>query len=172
MKEQNEINEIKDYSKNDNILINDEMKESNNKEKNKSKKVMNYFFFEKDIYNAKGTKIKEKEKFIKFMNILNQYIQDKTDFIFLYLKKIRVDLIRVLFNGYISTDFENVQDKENFLSTITIIMNSFFSKDLFFIVYNKLSKIFRKFNLVENKEMLFDKFNKIFDLWNLLYNLN
>ena len=172
MKEQNEINEINDSPKNDNILINDEVKESDNKEKNKSKKEMNYFLFEKDIYNAKGTKIKEKEKFIKFMTILNQYIQDKTDFIFLYLKKIKVDLIRVLFNGYISTDFQNVQDKKNFLSTIKIIMNSFFSKDLFFIVYNKLSKIFRKFNLVENKEMLFDKFNKIFDLWNLLYNLN
>ena len=48
----------------------------------------------------------------------------------------------------------------------------FFSKNLFYLIYNKLSKIFRKFNLIEDKEILFNNFCKIFDLWKLLYDVN
>ena len=48
----------------------------------------------------------------------------------------------------------------------------FFSKNLFYIIYNKLSKIFRKFNLIEDKGILFNNFCKIFDLWKLLYDVN
>ena len=166
MKEKNQINEIEnnEIHKNENIINNKKSDLDNNEKIN--------YFFQKDIYNTKGTKIKEKEKFIKLMNILHQYIQEKNDFFFLYFKQENLDLIKILFNGYITSDIQNLQEKENFLSTIKIIANTFFSNNLFYIVYNKLSKIFRKFNSVENKEILFDKFYKTFDLWNLIFSLN
>ena len=169
MKEQNEINDIEndDIQKNENILINIK----NVFAKNNFMKEINYFF-NNDIYNKKGTKIKERENFIKLMNLLNEYIKEKNDFVFLYFKEANIDLIKILFNGYTTFDVKNSEEKEKFLLIIKFISNSYFSKNLFYIVYNKLSKIFRRFNLSVNKEILFDNFSKAFDLWNLLFNLN
>ena len=169
MKEQNEINDMEndDIQKNENILINIK----NVFAKNNFMKEINYFF-NNDIYNKKGTKIKERENFIKLMNLLNEYIKEKNDFVFLYFKEANIDLIKILFNGYTTFDVKNSEEKEKFLLIIKFISNSYFSKNLFYIVYNKLSKIFRRFNLSVNKEILFDNFSKAFDLWNLLFNLN
>lgn len=172
MKEQNEINEMNDIEnddipKNENNIINIK----NDFAKNNLMKEINYFF-NKDIYNERGTKIKEKETFIKLMNLLNEYIKEKKDFVFLYFKEANINLIKILYNGYTSSDIQNSEEKEKFLSIIKFISNSYFSKNLFYMVYNKLSKIYRRFNLSVNKEILFDNFSKSFDLWNLLFNLD
>jgi hypothetical protein len=106
------------------------------------------------------------------MNLLNEYIKEKKDFVFLYFKEVNINLIKILYNGYTTSDIQNSEEKEKFLSIIKFISNSYFSKNLFYMVYNKLSKIFRRFNLSVNKEILFDNFSKSFDLWNLLFNLD
>ena len=131
-----------------------------------------YYFFARDIYNKKCTKINNKEKFIKFINIINIYIKDKNDLIFLYFNKTKINLIKVLLNGYITTDIKEPEQKKLLLETIKAIFDLFFSKNLFYLVYNKLSKIFRQFNHIENKEILLDKFIKLFDIWNLLFDIN
>ena len=131
-----------------------------------------YFFYKKEIYNEKGTKLNNKQNFISLMKIINDYIKEKNDFIFLYFKKIDIDIIKVIFNGYISYDISDSISNEILLETIKNIIPLFFSKNLFYLIYSKLSKIFRKFNLIEDKEKLFNNFCKIFELWKLIYNVN
>ena len=135
-------------------------------------KDLYYFFFKKEIYNEKGTKLNNKENFISLIKLINDYIKEKNDFIFLYFKKLDIDIMKVIFNGYISYDISDIISKEVLINTIKNIIPLFFSKNLFYLIYNKLSKIFRKFNLIEDKEILFNNFCKIFDLWKLLYDVN
>ena len=131
-----------------------------------------YFFYMKNIYNEKCTKLKEKEKFIKLIYILNQYLKERNDFIFLYFKKVNINLLFIILNGFITAEIKDSKQKKILLGTIKAIIDLFFSKDLFYFIYNKLSKIFRRFNTEQNKEILFDKFSKEFDIWNLLFDIN
>ena len=172
-KEENK-NEIIEISKTKNNIINigKYLEEKKEKIPEPNEQDLYYFFFKKEIYNEKGTKLLNKENFISLIKTLDDYIKEKTDFIFLYFKKIDIDIIKVLFNGYISYDIsESISDKD-LLETMKNIIPLFFSKNLFYIIYNKLSKIFRRFNLIENKEILFNNFCKIFELWKLIYDVN
>ena len=175
MEEKNEINinQISDMSKIVKTIINIG-KDLENEIKNDSlikEEKLYYYFFEKNIYNEKGTKLKEKEKFIMFIDMIKQYLEERNDFIFLYFKKVNINLPKIILNGYLTTEIKDQEHKNNLLLLIKEIINLFFSKKLFFFVYNKLSKIFRKYNLEENKEILLDKFIKIFDIWNLLFDI-
>ena len=136
------------------------------------KENLYYFFSNKNIYNEKGTKIKSQEDYLALLNILSEYIKDGNEFILLYFKKINIDLIKILFNGYISLNINDITNKEFALKVIKDIILLFFSNDLFYLIYNKLSKIFRRFNLIEDKEKLFNKFCNLFDLWKLIYNID
>ena len=131
-----------------------------------------YFFSNRDIYNEKGTKLKSKEDFLTLMNLLNEYIKENTDFIFLYFKKINIELLKVAINGYITSDIENAEQNEFLLKIIKDLILLFYSKDIFYLIYNKLSKIFRRFNSIGDKENLFNKFYKIFQLWKMIYNID
>ena len=176
MEEKNEIitNQISDMSKIVKTIINIG-KDLENETKDVSlikEENLYYFFFVKNIYNEKGTKLKEKEKLVILMNIINQYLKERNDFIFFYFKKLNINLPKIILNGYITTEIKDSEHKKNLLLTIKEIIDLFFSKKLFYFVYNKLSKIFRKYDLEENKEILLDKFIKIFDIWNLLFDIN
>ena len=97
-----------------------------------------YFFSNRDIYNEKGTKLKSKEDFLTLMNLLNEYIKENTDFIFLYFKKINIELLKVAINGYITSDIENAEQNEFLLKIIKDLILLFYSKDIFYLIYNKL----------------------------------
>ena len=175
MEDNHEIKNIKhfDISQDQNIIINiaknlEEEIINNNELKDDN---LYYYFFCKEIYNEKGTKLLDNEKYIKLMTILNKYLKEEKYFIFLYFKKRNIDLIKIVINGYITSDIKDSNQKEILLKTIKDIICIFFTKNLFYIVYNKLSKIFRRFNSIEDKEMLFNKFSKIFDIWNLLFDI-
>ena len=139
--------------------INQEMKEEN----------LYYFFFANDIYKEDGNAIKDKEKYIKLIYILDQFIKEKNDFIFLYFSKVNLDLMRIVLKGYISFDFQAQNQKQIILTTIKEIISLYFTRNLFYFIYNELSKIFRKFNSAKNKELLFDKFYKSFNVWSLIF---
>ena len=79
--------------------------------------------------------------------------------------------MKIVFNGYINAELKNSEEKKNLLNTITNLIPLFFSKALYYYVYNNFSKIFRKYKSIENKEILFNKFCHIFDLWKLLYDI-
>ena len=173
MKEKNEIiqKEVSEISQNDKIIIKIGENIENEKVQELNEENLYYFFFSKELYNEKGTKLLNKEKYIPFLNILNEYIKEKNDFILLFFKKIDINLIKVVFNGYLTSDINDTQKKATLLEIIKNIIPLFFSKNLFYFVYNKLSKIFRQFHTIKDKEILFDKFCKLFDIWNLLYNI-
>ena len=168
-----ESNEIKTGSKIENDIDNIGKYLSRNiKDIPASKDNLYYFFSNKDIYNEKGTKIKSQEDYLVLIYILREYIKERNEFIFLYFKKINIDLVKILFNGYILFDI-NDNEKKNFVfELIKDIIPLFFSKDIFYLIYNKLSKIFRRFKLIEDKEKLFIQFNKIFDIWKFIYNID
>ena len=130
-----------------------------------------YYFSGEDIYNEKRTKLKNGKDYITLINIIKEYIKANKDFIFLYLEKEEIDLIKILFNGYLSFKKDFLDKTDDILKTIKNTLPSFLSYDLFYIIYNKLSKIYRRFNLVEDKEDLFDKFCNTFDLWKLVNNI-
>ena len=175
MEEKNEINlnQISDLSKIKDIIVNigndlekdikdiPEIKEEN----------LYYFLFMKDIYNEKGTKIKDKEKFITFSNILNKYFQEGSDFVLLCFQKRNIDLLKIIFNGYISADIKDPEQEKILNSNLKKIFDLFFSRHIIYWVYNKLSKIYRKYNTIENKEDFFNEFSRTFHIWNLLFDI-
>ena len=177
MAEINYVNEnkITEISDNKNIIINigkNIDKEIGDLIQEPKEENLYYFFFKRDIYNENGTRIKEKEKYISLINIFNEYQKEGNDFIFLYFKNIDIDFIKIIFNGFISFDIEDINEKKFILETIKKIIPLFFSKKIFYIIYNQLSKIYRRFNLTENKEILLNKFCKIFELWKIIYDVN
>ena len=146
--------------------------EMNNYNQEIKEENLYYYFFENDIYKDEGSEIKDKEKYIKLIIILNEFIKEKNDFIFLYFRKVNIDLMHIVLKGYISFDFQDSNQKQIILTTIKNIINSYFTRNLFYFVYNELSKIFRTFNVIDNKELLFDKFNKSFTIWNFIFDSN
>ena len=139
---------------------------------NKNNNKTLFYFFNKEIYNNKGTKLineKNKEDFLSLINILNEYIEQKEEFYILtFFEKINVQILKVIINGYINFDYKQNEMQYNIIKKIVPF---FFDKNLFYYIYNKLSKIFRRFSLYENKNNLFNKFTKIMDIWSLLYKI-
>ena len=177
MEDQNDENknEIKEESNYENDIINISKYLAEEPDNNIELKDDNlyYYFYKKDIYNQSCKKLLDNKNYIKLMNIINSYLkQKKYDYILLYFKKIDIDIIKVIFNGYITSIVPNPDEKNFLLEKIKNIIPLFFSKNIFYIIYNKLSKIFRKFFLFVDKEIIFDKFCKIIDLWKLLYDVN
>ena len=174
MEQQNNIqqNELINLSKFDNDIINIckylEGEIGDNLELKKENLL--YYFSNKEIYNQKYTKLKDKEDYITLINIINEFLKEKKDFIFLYFKKIDIDIIKLIFNGYIFFDISSQNDL--ILTTIKNLLPLFFSKEIFYLIYNKFSKIFRTFNLVVNKEIYLEKFCKTFVLWKIIYNID
>ena len=175
MLEEEEKNQIiiNDISTKEKIIINIAqllIKDSENIQE-PNEEDLYYFFYKKEIYNEKGTKFKVNEKYLKLMKLIEEYIKEKNDFIFLYFEKANINIMKIVFNGYINAELKNSEEKKNLLNTITNLIPLFFSKALYYYVYNNFSKIFRKYKSIENKEILFNKFCHIFDLWKLLYDI-
>ena len=137
-------------------------------EKDDNSSLYFYFVNKEKVYNERGTKLLNKEHYLCLIHILDEFLITNNEYIFLFFKKINVDLFKVIINGYINFEL-NEQEKNDTYIFITNILPFYFEKRIFYFIYNKLSKIFRKFLLSKNKKELYDKFIKIFDVWKLLY---
>ena len=138
--------------------------------KNNNTKNLLFYFYNKEIYNKKGTKILNKDDLLTLIEILNDYLNRKKEFIILFFNKININILLVIVNGYIKFDFSE-NENNTIYNFIKSILPLFFDKMIFYYIYNKLSKIFRTFYLVENKELLFKRFIKITNIWKLLYEI-
>ena len=177
MNEINDIN-INKIIDNKNILkdiqnISHFLEKDNNKqiyivEKEDNNSLCFYFANKEKLYNKKGTKLLNKGNFQTLINIFNEYLKTNDEYVFLFFKKINIDIFKVIINGYINFEL-NEKEKNDVFIFITNILPFYFEKKIFYFVYNKLSKIFRKFHLYKNKKELFDKFTKILEIWKLLY---
>ena len=163
----NKKNHLQDITNIGHLLNNDEELKSLN-EKNDINSLFYYFINKEKIYNKKGTKPINKNNFMNLINILKEYINQNEDYILYYFTKIKVDMLKVIINGYIDFKLEE-KEKNEIYNFIIIIIPFFFDKKIFYYIYKKLSKIFRTFTFSENKKLLLEQFNKIFDIWKLLY---
>ena len=137
-------------------------------EKDDNNSLCFYFDNKEKIYNERRTKLLNKEHYLCLIHILDEFLITNNEYIFLFFKKINVDLFKVIINGYINFEL-NEQEKNDVYIFITNILPFYLEKRIFFFIYNKLSKIFRKFHLSKNKKELYDKFIKVLDVWKLLY---
>ena len=105
---------------------------------NKNNNKTLFYFFNKEIYNNKGTKLineKNKEDFLSLINILNEYIEQKEEFYILtFFEKINVQILKVIINGYINFDYKQNEMQYNIIKKIVPF---FFDKNLFYYIYNK-----------------------------------
>ena len=139
-------------------------------EKNCREDLFYYVYNKENIYNKKGTKFSKNEHYLTLITILNEYISRKEDFIFLLFNKININLLKVIIDGYINYDYKE-NEIEFIYNIIKTILPLFFDKSTFYYIYNKLSKIFRKFSITQekDKEALYKKFTKLLNIWKLLY---
>ena len=153
------------------IIIGNFLNKNKEKEKsiseNNNNQFLSYFFYRKKIYNEKGTKLNNKENYLSLINLIKDYIDKEEEYIIFFFEKIKVNIFKVIINGYINFDLND--EDEKIKTIIKKIIPFFLDKKLFYYIYNKLSKIFRAFIFNDNKELLFMKFTKLLDVWQLLY---
>jgi len=130
------------------------------------------FCDKKKYFNEKGTKLLNEADFQKLISYLEKYLYID-DYIIPLFNKLKINLIKVIINGYISYDIKK-EENEKIFSLIDKLIPLLTHTDYIYFIYNKLSKIFR-LNLVEDESYIdatFFKFNKIFDIWKQVFSYN
>ena len=138
--------------------------------KEDEKKLLN-ILTNKNLFNDKKTKIVFKKDYIFLIKIFHN--SDDTEFInlFNYLNEINIPILKILIFGFIEFDIENNNTiNENImLEIITKGININFNKNIFYFIYKKLSKKFRR-NYSFKNMLEIKKFAKLFEVWKILYN--
>jgi hypothetical protein len=126
--------------------------------------------FQRDSINKKGTKIEDKNKYIYFIELLKKkFYLEKDDFIIPFFKEKNIFVPEIIINGYIKHEL-NENDNMNILSLLNKIFPLLFHKKYIFLIYKKLSKIYRKLNVIKDlDEHDINKFTKVFNLWKLFF---
>ena len=127
-----------------------------------------------NIYNtnSKNKKISiTKENYEFIINYINNSQDENFSIFFDYLNDINLPIIKILIDGYIKIDFEEENKNKLILEILAKIFKIYFSQKIFQRVYKHLSKIFRKNILLKNIQSI-QKFEKIFNVWKLLYNID
>ena len=84
-----------------------------------------------------------------------------------YLNRINISFLKILINGFI--DFDCNKKEEIILDIISKVITDYFNKNIFYFIYGKLSYLYRKH---EHNMNTIKQFEKLFNVWKLLYNLN
>ena len=126
--------------------------------------------FQRNSINKKGTKIEDKNKYIYFIELLKKkFYLEKDDFIIPFFKEKNIFVPEIIINGYIKHEL-NENDNMNILSLLNKIFPLLFHKKYIFLIYKKLSKIYRKLNVIKDlDEHDINKFTKVFNLWKLFF---
>jgi len=110
-----------------------------------------------------------KENYELIIDFIKHKPKDASISFFDYLNEVYLPILQVLIEGYFKIDFKEDENKE-VLEQLGKIFGYFFSKSLFKYVYKQLSKIFRKNSQLKDINTI-QKFEKIFVIWKLLYNI-
>ena len=121
------------------------------------------------LFNKKRTKIISKDNYFSLIAILKEAIEKELCPFLNYLSKIDISIFKILVNGFIEFDFDD-KNKEIILEIIAKCINICFNKNLFYFIYKKLSKFFRRHEKFKDINSI-QKFEKVFAIWKLLYNL-
>ena len=124
-----------------------------------------YLINDDNIFNTKKTKIKSKDDYFFLIDLISQINKDKL--IIDYLYEINISVLKILVNGYIEFDLNDKNKEKEILEIISKIIYMYFNKNIFYFIYKKLSKIFRRHTKIDFMDK---KFEKIFEIWKLIYN--
>ena len=149
----------------DNIL-NQEDDSSN--ENTDEKKLFNLITNKTNKFNEKKTKLKEINDYLFLIRIINGLDDNEIINFFGYFNRINIPILKILINGYIEFEFEEQNLINKILEIILKNINIYFNKNIFYFIYKKLSKYYRKQDLIKDIKSI-KKFDKLFNIWKLLY---
>ena len=143
----------------------DEKEDENN---NEPKKILIILL---DIYNNNKKSSISKENYEFILNYINNTEDENLIPYINYLNDVELPILNILIDGYIHIDFEDDNKNKLILDNISRLIKIYFNRDIFKSVYNHLSKFFRKHILLKDINNV-KKFEKAFDVWKLLYNID
>ena len=123
---------------------------------------------DKKKLNNKRTKLKEVEDYKYLYDIIKDISGEKFINFFRYLSALNYPILEILINGYIKFNDDCITE-EIILDIISNTMYIYFDRSIFYFVYKKLSKYYRKNELLKDIKSI-EKFEKIINIWKLLYN--
>ena len=128
---------FKKYS--DDILLISNLLDKNTGTIIDEKKGSMYKYCDKIKYfNKRGTKLNDDKNYQDMVTILSEYV--KIDgCIFLLFEKLGIFLLKVLVNGYINCEEQNI----NILSILKKVIHLMLNNEYLSYIYKKFSKIFR-----------------------------
>ena len=165
-------NDISNDIQNENKINPENCEEyENNKIKNNEKQFLLKLIINNNIFNEKKTEFKDKIDFDLFIDIINKLNYKEIFSIFNYFNKIRIQILKILINGFIEFDINDVNKENNILLLISKSIHFYFNKNIFYFIYDKLSQLFREHQKIKGLNLII-KFEKIFKIWKLLHNID
>jgi hypothetical protein len=124
---------------------------------------------EKEIFNDKKTKILIKEKYKYLIEIIGKSDEPKFIYLLHFFNEMKINILKVIINGFIDFDFEEDKFDEFIQQSISKIIDFNFNKNIFYFIYKKFSKIFRRPNRIKDINMI-KRIDKLFIIWKIIYN--
>ena len=125
--------------------------------------------FNQTIFNKKKTKINLQKDYEFIIKIINKLKEKEFEIFFRYFHDIKIPIFRIIVNGFIDFNFNDENKEKNILNIISQVISLCLNKNMFYFIYKKLSKYYRKHNKIDNIDSI-KKFEKIFRVWKILYN--
>ena len=147
---------------NDKIKFNEQNLEENN--------LLN-ILFNTDIINDRKTKIISRNNYLLLIKLIKSIEDIELFNFFNYLNKINIQILKIIVNGFIEFDFNDEKEGKMILTIISKIIRIYFNKNIFYFIYKKLSKYFRRHYKLKDIQAI-KKFEKLFKVWKLLYNID
>ena len=110
-----------------------------------------------------------KENYMVITDFINKADEHVLIQFFDFLNDINLPILKQLIKDYFKIDFKE-NENNSVLQQFKKLFKIYFSKRLFKCVYKQLSKIFRKNYQLKDIDGI-KKFEKVFNLWKLLYNM-
>ena len=129
------------------------------------------FLFKQDIYNPRKTKIKSKNNYLLLIQSIKNLEEIEFKNYLNYLNMVNIPILKIIINGFIEFNFDNEKENNTILEIISKIIEIYFNKSIFYFIYKKLSKYFRRHYKIIDIENI-KKFEKLFKIWKLLYNFH
>ena len=143
-------------------------KNSNNYEKEELNCLIN-IIENKNTLNKNKTKLLNKENYLYLIKIINKTSGQEFINFLSFFNKINIHIHKIIINGYIKYDVTGHEN--NILDIISKTIDIYYNKDIFYFIYKKLSKIYRRHDLIKDFNFI-KKINKLFTLWKMLYNFS
>ena len=118
--------------------------------------------------NNKRTKLKELEDYKYLYDIIKDLAGEEFINFFRYLSALNYPILEILINGYLKFNDDKINE-EIILGIISNVMYLYFDRSIFYFVYKKLSKYYRRNHLLKDIKSI-ETFEKIINIWKLLYN--